>query len=101
MAKLLKRNARFRWIELLPVDFYPAKHQLNAARAHMCMNEKQPVSFPGWKAALAEIRVSIITSGILCYWTVKARVAALGGMMTVSWTAVLVTEPREFVANSV
>ena len=35
------------------------------------------------------------------YWTVKARVAALGGMMTVSWTAVLVTEPREFVAASV
>ena len=33
--------------------FYPAKDQLVFTRAKSWMNTKQPVSFPGWKAALA------------------------------------------------
>ena len=37
----------------MPVDFYPAKAQLEPRRANTCMNEKWPVSFPGWKSALA------------------------------------------------
>ena len=35
------------------VDFWPVKAQLGFTRAKACMNEKQPVSFPGWKSALA------------------------------------------------
>src|SRR3954470_7003673 len=35
------------------VDFPPAKAQLSFTRANTCMNEKQPISFPGWKSALA------------------------------------------------
>ena len=35
------------------------------------------------------------------YSTVKATVAALGGMTTDSWTALLVAEPWEFVATNV
>lgn len=32
------------------IDFEPVKDQLEIARANTCMNDKQPVSFPGWKS---------------------------------------------------
>ena len=36
----------------------PVKAQLSFTRAHTCMNENEPVSFPDWKAALARSDLS-------------------------------------------
>jgi len=51
--KPLKSNDRYFRVGLLSVAFYAPKDQLDRTRANTCMNPQLPVSFPGWKSALA------------------------------------------------
>ena len=43
----------------------PVKAQLSFTRAHTCMNENEPVSFPDWKAVLAQSDLSLAVQA--CY----------------------------------
>ena len=53
-------NIRFGWVGLLRVDFSSGKSPTRFYTGQTCMNQIEPVSFPDWKAVLAQSDLSAV-----------------------------------------